>query len=146
MNRPTPTLLLSIALAGCGGAVPHAAEPTLSSQAQPLALGTEVSGDAASACDRTVWSFQPTAAGDYRFEAQSDVPLSMRLFTMSPDLYLDTGRTDATGTSLEAALDADTTYAVTVAGTECRPTHYAIRVARVDADDATPTTVARGAL
>jgi hypothetical protein len=118
----------SFAIAGCGGAARHADEPTLASQAQPLTLDTAATGELASACDRTVWSFRPTSAGRYRFEAQSDVPLSMRLFSMAPDLYLDTGTTSAGTASVEESLETDTTYAVTLAGTDCRATHYAVRV------------------
>jgi hypothetical protein len=132
MTRTTPTLFLCAAVgalaAGCGGAASHAAEPTLASQAQPLALGTPATGAAASACDRTVWSFRPEVAGRYRFHAQSEVPMSLRLFSMSPDLYLDTGRTDAEGAVVDSDLETDTTYAVTMASTDCRATHYALSV------------------
>lgn len=131
MRDRAHTLFLCAALvAGCGGAVHHADEPTLASQAQPLSEDTPHTGDLASACDRTVWSFHPTTAGNYRFEAQSDVPMSLRLFSMSPDLYLDTGRTDGGTARLEAVLHTDTTYAITMASTDCRTAHFAMSVER----------------
>lgn len=131
MNHPIRILVLGSTLAACGG-VQHASEPTLASQAQPLALAAPSSGELASACDRTVWSFAPGASGTYRFDAQSDVAMSLRLFSMSPDLYLDTGRTDESGAHLEARLDAGEHYAVTMASSECRAAHYEITVAQAD--------------
>jgi hypothetical protein len=120
---------LGLAVLGCG-ATHH--EPTLASQSRPLALAQSTTGELASACDRTVWSFQPETAGDYRFEATSDVPMALRLFSTSPDLYLETGRTEGGVARLEGALHPDTTYAVTLVGTDCRATHYAMTVARAD--------------
>jgi hypothetical protein len=131
MNERFHTLFLCTAMvAGCGGAVHHADEPTLASQAQPLAA--LAAGDVASACDRTVWSFSPTTTGTYRFDAHADVAMSLRLFSMSPDLYLDTGRTGEDGAHLEARLDAGEHYAVTMASTECRAAHYEITVAQAE--------------
>jgi len=130
MTTRTGYLFLCALALGCGGA--SHASPTLASQAHPLALGAAASGELASACDRTVWSFHPTSAGNYRFEAQSDVPMSLRLFSTDPDLYLDTGRTNERTATLEARLDPDATYAVTLAGTDCRATHYAISIASAD--------------
>lgn len=131
MNDGARTLFLGLSLlAGCGGSVHHADEPTLASQAQPLAVGVPAQGDLASACDRTVWSFRPVERGDYRFRASSDVPMSLRLFSMGPDLYLDTGRTEDHVASVVATLETDTTYAVTMASTDCRPTDYTIAVER----------------
>lgn len=128
--KPTiGTLFLCATVAGCGGA-PRTAEPTLASRAQPLAA--TAAGDVASACDRTVWSFSPSATATYRFDAHADVAMSLRLFSMSPDLYLDTGRTDESGAHLEARLDAGEAYAVTMASTDCRAAHYEITVARAD--------------
>lgn len=132
-NGRIHTLFLCAGLAaGCGGAIHHADEPTLASQAQPLAVATPAAGDVASACDRTVWSFSPSATATYRFDAHADVAMSLRLFSMSPDLYLDTGRTGADGAHLEARLDAGEHYAVTMASTECRAAHYEITVAQAD--------------
>ncbi len=119
-------------VAGCGGAVHHADEPTLAARARPLSEQAPASAELASACDRSVWSFRPAQAGRYRFEAQSDVPVSLRLFSTNPDLYLETGRTEGGTARIESTLDPDTTYAVTMASTECRPAHVAMSVARSD--------------
>lgn len=120
-----------LAMVGCGGVAHHADEPTLASQAQPLG-DAPARAEMASACDRSVFSYRPTHAGRYRFEAQSDVPVSLRLFSMEPDLYLETGRTEGGTAHLDSTLDPDTTYAVTMAGTECRPAHVTLSVARSD--------------
>ena len=56
--------------------------------------------------------------------------MSLRLFSMSPDLYLDTGRTEGSTAHVEAVLHTDTAYAVTMASTDCRAAHYAIAVER----------------
>ena len=58
--------------------------------------------------------------------------MSLRLFAMSPDLYLDTGRTESGAARLEARLDAGESYAVTMASAECRASHYELTVARAD--------------
>ncbi len=129
--------LCTILLSGCSGAVHHADEPTLASQARPISESAPAHGELASACDRTVWSFAPTTAGLYRFEARSAVPLSIRLFSMSPDLYLDTGRTEADAASVEASLEPGESYAITLEGTDCRPTSYDITVALSPADVST---------
>jgi hypothetical protein len=129
MRTPWIVPFFGLVVVGCGAS---RREPTLASQALPLALATSASGQLASACDRTVWSFQPETAGSYRFEATSEVPMALRLFSTSPDLYLETGRTDGGVARLEGELHPDTTYAVTLVGTDCRPTHYAMSVARAE--------------
>jgi len=128
----TQTLFLCAAMAGCGGTIHHAAEPTLAAQAHPITTTTPATGELASACDRTVWSFAPSQSGTYAFEVRSDAPMSLRLFSLSPELYLDTGRTESDVAHLQARLDAGESYAVTMASTECRASHYELTVARAD--------------
>jgi hypothetical protein len=133
MRTITLALVVFSGIAGCGAGPDRGAEePSLASQAQPISIEAPQAGQLASACDRSVFAFRPTERGNYRFEAVTDVPMSLRLFAMSPDLYLDTGTTDTSGARLEASLDAGESYAVTLAGTACEPTSFTVRVARAD--------------
>lgn len=118
-------LSLSVLLVACGASPGSgAAEPSLAEAAQPL-TGT-LEGTLSAPCERMVFSFRPSAAGTYRFEASAEVPLAVRLFSMGPDLYVATGARDGATSAVSAELDPATAYAVTVTPSECREVPYRV--------------------
>ena len=129
--RLVPTLLVPLALTACG-ATPGggAAEPALADAARPLTLEAPLAGELAPPCDRMVFSFRPTERGEYQFEARSEVPVAVRLFAMSPDLYLATGERDGDTSRVVSELEPETEYAVTVTPRECRAAPYTVAIAR----------------
>lgn len=116
---------LSILFLACGASPgAGATEPSLAEAAQPLTATLE--GTLSPPCERMVYSFRPPASGTYRFEASAEVPLALRLFSMSPDLYVATGRREGTTSSVSAELDPSTDYALTVTPSECRAVAYRV--------------------
>lgn len=115
-------LSLSVLLVACGAS--PAAEPSLAEAAQPLTDTLE--GTLSAPCERMVFSFQPSAAGLYRFEASAAVPLAVRLFSMGPDLYVATGAREGGASTVSAELDPTTAYAITVTPSECREVPYRV--------------------
>lgn len=133
-SSPLPTfpiLLLPLALAACGSTPGRgAAEPALAETARPLTLEAPLAGELTPPCDRMVFSFRPTERGEYQFEARSEVPVAVRLFAMSPDLYLATGEREGDTSRVASELEPETEYAVTVTPRECRAAAYTVAIAR----------------
>ncbi len=125
------TLGMVGALSGCGaspGAGAH--EPALADAARPIEIGSTERGELTPPCDRLVFGFRPAERGTYELSARSEVPVSLRLFATSPDLYVATGSRDGDVSRVSAELDADVEYAVTMTPRECRPAPYEVTLAR----------------
>lgn len=124
---PRTLALFPLLLAACGASPgAGAAEPTLAEAARPLTASLE--GELTPPCERMVFAFRPEERGSYRFEASAEVPLALRLFSMSPDLYIATGRREGTVSSVSADLEPGTEYALTVTPAECRAVPYRVAV------------------
>lgn len=129
--RLVPTLMLSVSLAACGSTPGRGAmEPALAESARPLSLEAPLTGELAPPCERLVFSFRPAERGEYEFEARSEVPVAVRLFEMSPDLYVATGRREGEASRVASELVPETEYAVTVTPGECRAASYSVAIAR----------------
>ena len=124
-------LLLLASMNGCGAAPGRGAEePALADSAQALSLEAPLEGQLTPPCDRLAFSFRPTEPGSYDWEIRSEVPVSVRLFAMSPDLYLATGSREGDVSRVSSDLDADVDYAVTVTPRECRAADYQVAITR----------------
>lgn len=125
------SLVLALSSLGCGAAPGGgAAEPALADSARPVTLEAPLAGELAPPCDRLAFSFRPAETGEYDWSFRSDVPASMRLFAMSPDLYLATGSREGDVSHVSSTLDADVEYAVTVTPRECRAAAYQVAITR----------------
>jgi hypothetical protein len=129
------TLVLSVvaiaAASGCGASPGAGAnEPALADSARSIEIGATERGELAPPCDRLVFGFRPTERGTYELSARSEVPVSLRLFATSPDLYVATGSRDGDVSRVSAELDADVEYAVTMTPRECRAAPYEVSLAR----------------
>ena len=126
----TASLFLSLA-AGCGASPGGGAnEPALADAAQPIQIGATEAGQLTPPCERLVFGFRPTERGTYELSARSEVPVSLRLFATSPDLYVATGSREGDVSRVSAELDADVEYAVTMTPRECRAAAYEVTLAR----------------
>lgn len=124
-------LVAGSVIVGCGASTGRGAdEPALADSAQALSLGTPLEGELGPPCDRLAFSFRPTERGHYEWEIRSEVPMSVRLFAMSPDLYIATGGREGDVSRVSGELDADVEYAVTATPRECRAAAYEVAVTR----------------
>ncbi|MFO0713643.1 MAG: hypothetical protein U0353_27570 [Sandaracinus sp.] len=121
----------ALAAAGCGATPGRGAdEPALADAARPVALEAPLTGTLEAPCERMVFSFRPTEAGTYDWEVRSEVPMAVRLFAMSPDLYVATGSREGEVSHVTAELDEGVDYAVTVTPRDCRAAPYEVAIAR----------------
>ncbi len=123
--------IVAASLGGCGASPGRGAdEPALADSAQALSLDAPLAGQLTPPCDRLAFSFRPTERGNYDWEVRSDVAVSLRLFAMSPDLYLATGSREGEVSRVSGDLDANVDYAVTVTPRECRAAPYEVAITR----------------